>query len=65
MRSTSVTVNITPWVMMLLLSFTWPNMIWFSLLLIPISLLGLYDMHQIKHALNRNFPFVGRGRWIM
>jgi hypothetical protein len=65
MRSLFVIVNITAWVMMLLLSFKWPSIIWISLLLIPISLLGLYDMYQTKHALRRNFPFVGRGRWIM
>jgi glutamate synthase domain-containing protein 2 len=65
MRNTFVTVNITVWVMTLLLCFKWPSIIWFSLLLIPISLLGLYDMYQTKHALRRNFPFVGRGRWIM
>jgi len=65
MRRIFVIVNITAWVMMLLLSFKWPNMIWFSLLLIPISLIGLYDMYQTKHALMRNLTFVGCGRCIM
>jgi glutamate synthase domain-containing protein 2 len=65
MRSNFVIFNITAWVVMLLLSFKWPTIIWFSLLLIPISFIGLYDMYQTKHALWRNFPVVGRGRWIM
>jgi glutamate synthase domain-containing protein 2 len=65
MRSNFVIFNITAWVVMLLLSFKWPTIIWFSLLLIPISFIGLYDMYQTKHALLRNFPVVGRGRWIM
>ena len=64
MRRIFVIVNITAWVMMLLLSFKWPNMIWFSLLLIPISLIGLYYMYQTKHALMRNLTFVGCGRCI-
>jgi glutamate synthase domain-containing protein 2 len=65
MRSNFVILNITAWTVMLLLSLKWPNIIWFSLLLMPISFIGLYDMYQTKHALWRNFPFVGRGRWVM
>ncbi|WP_339718941.1 FMN-binding glutamate synthase family protein [uncultured Paraglaciecola sp.] len=65
MRNTFVRANVTAWVVMLLLSFKWPSIIWLSLLLIPISVIGLYDMNQTKHALRRNFPFVGRGRWVM
>lgn len=65
MRSTFVLVSVTAWAVMLLLSFKWPNIIWVSLLLVPITLVGLYDMYQTKHALRRNFPFVGRGRWVM
>lgn len=65
MRNTFVKVCVTAWGVMLLLSFKWPTLIWLSVLLIPVSLIGLYDMNQTKHALRRNFPFVGRGRWIM
>lgn len=65
MRSTFVIVNIIAWVAILLLNFILPNIIWLSLFLIPISLIGLHDMYQTKHALRRNFPFVGRGRWAM
>ncbi|MFT4808340.1 MAG: glutamate synthase domain-containing protein 2 [Paraglaciecola sp.] len=65
MRRTFVMVNFAAWILMLLLSVKWPNVVWFSLLLMPISLIGLYDMYQTKHALRRNFPFIGRGRWIM
>eukprot|EP00903_Cladosiphon_okamuranus_P000732 g730.t1 len=31
----------------------------------PIVLLGLYDMFQDKHAIMRNFPILGRGRYVM
>jgi hypothetical protein len=65
MRNTFVIVNVTAWIVMLLLSIKWPSIIWVSLLFMPISLIGLYDMNQTKHALRRNFPFVGRGRWVM
>lgn len=65
MRSIFVIATVTAWVLMLLLGIKWPSMLWGSVLLIPISLVGLYDMYQIKHAIRRNFPFVGRGRWVM
>jgi len=35
------------------------------LLLGPILLIGWYDMLQSKHAIMRNFPILGRGRYVM
>jgi len=34
-------------------------------ILIPLMLIGFYDMIQKKHALMRNFPLVGRSRYIL
>lgn len=48
-----------------LLQLIWPPVVWALLLLVPLILLGLYDMFQQRHALKRNFPLFGRGRWIM
>ncbi len=45
--------------------FVWPPF-WFTLIpLIPLLLLGWYDMFQRKHAIMRNFPILGRGRYLM
>ena len=45
--------------------FLWPPF-WFALLILgPIILLGLYDMVQTKHTIMRNFPILGRGRYVM
>jgi glutamate synthase domain-containing protein 2 len=43
----------------------WPLMWWAFLLFGPIILLGLYDMYQAKHAIMRNYPILGRGRYVM
>lgn len=48
-----------------LLQLAWPPAVWLLLPLLPLILLGLYDMFQQQHALKRNFPLFGRGRWIM
>lgn len=45
--------------------YTWPPIFWLYLILVPLILLGLYDMFQEKHAIMRNFPILGRGRYVM
>ena len=37
--------------------------IWLLLLLLPLILLGLYDIFQKKHAILRNFPVIGHLRY--
>ncbi|MBC3766240.1 FMN-binding glutamate synthase family protein [Neptunicella marina] len=43
----------------------WPGAWWALLILLPLSVMGLYDLVQSSHTLWRNFPIVGRGRWVM
>ncbi|MDF1589431.1 MAG: FMN-binding glutamate synthase family protein [Gammaproteobacteria bacterium] len=43
----------------------WPPALWTLLLLIPLILIGFYDMLQGSHSLRRNYPLFGRGRWFM
>lgn len=38
---------------------------WFLVFLIPLTLIGLYDILQKKHAILRNFPILGHLRYIM
>ncbi len=45
--------------------FWWPPMLWILVVLVPIVVLGFYEMLQKKHAIMRNFPILGRGRYIM
>ncbi len=45
--------------------FLWQPMWWALLILAPILLIGFYDMFQAKHAIMRNFPILGRGRYVM
>ncbi len=48
-----------------LIGHFWPLFLWAFVLVIPLVLLGLYDMTQSKHTLWRNFPLMARWRWIM
>ncbi len=45
--------------------FLWSPFWWSMVILGPILLLGWYDMLQSKHAIMRNFPVLGRGRYVM
>ena len=45
--------------------FIWPPLWWAFLFLVPIIGIGIYDMIQQKHSIMRNFPVLGRGRYLM
>lgn len=49
----------------IVLQLLWPiwELLW--LLLVPVLALALYDALQTRHAIWRNYPVIGRGRWIM
>lgn len=53
------------WAIVLITGVFWTPFLWLLILLIPITALGYYDMHQEKHSLLRTFPVVGNGRWLM
>ncbi|MCB9740379.1 MAG: FMN-binding glutamate synthase family protein [Deltaproteobacteria bacterium] len=42
-----------------------PGVLWSLVLLVPLFLLGLWDMVQTRHAILRNFPVIGHGRYIL
>jgi glutamate synthase domain-containing protein 2 len=41
----------------------WPPYLWTAVVAGPIILLGAYDYQQKRHAIRRNFPFLGRFRY--
>ena len=45
--------------------FIWPPVLWSLILFGPLLMIGWYDMFQAKHAIMRNFPVLGRGRYVM
>ncbi|WP_339667899.1 FMN-binding glutamate synthase family protein [Dasania marina] len=43
----------------------WSPLLSILWIVIPLIGLGIYDIKQSRHALRRNFPVFGRGRWVM
>ncbi len=47
------------------ISFFWKGILWYLVLVVPLIILGILDMTQKKHAIRRNFPILGHGRYIL
>lgn len=46
-------------------ALVWSPVLWGMLLVVPVVLLGVADMTQSKHAVRRNFPVIGHGRYLL
>ncbi|MHC4140029.1 MAG: FMN-binding glutamate synthase family protein [Planctomycetota bacterium] len=47
------------------IAWFWPPILWAFIIFGPLVLMGLYDMFQTRHAIKRNFPLLGRGRYML
>jgi glutamate synthase domain-containing protein 2 len=48
-----------------ILGLVFPWVWWFMVLVGPLAILGIIDMRQKKHAIMRNYPLLGRLRYLM
>lgn len=65
MRNEFILFAILTLIIVGVVGYFWPPIWWSMVVLGPIILIGFYDMFQSKHAIMRNFPILGRGRYIM
>ena len=47
------------------ISYFWPGILWSLIIILPLIALGIADISQTKHAIRRNFPIVGHGRYLL
>ncbi len=47
------------------LSIAWPPILWVLILVIPLIIMGILDMTQTKHTIKKNFPVIGRFRYLL
>ena len=45
-------------------AYFWLPILWILILILPLFILGAYDMYQTKHAIRRNYPIAGRLRYL-
>ncbi|HEC27444.1 MAG TPA: FMN-binding glutamate synthase family protein [Gammaproteobacteria bacterium] len=60
-----VLISIVSTLLILLISQYWPPMYWVFAVVLPLIILGIYDIVQKKHTLLRLYPVVGHGRFIL
>lgn len=65
MRKTFIIIMLLALAAVIILGIYFSWILWFLLLIIPLWILGLMDMLQRKHAIIRNYPIVGRLRYVM
>lgn len=46
-------------------TYFWPPTLWVWVIVGPLIGLGMYDACQTQHAVLRNFPLLGHGRYLM
>ncbi|MFW2439275.1 MAG: FMN-binding glutamate synthase family protein [Arenicellales bacterium] len=59
-----VLISITSTLLILLISQYWPPVNWLFIIVLPLILLGIYDILQKKHTLLRLYPVIGHGRFL-
>ena len=64
-REKFVIVSIISVILILALYQFWNPILWTFLLVGPIILMGLYDIFQTKHTIRRNYPVLGRFRYML
>ena len=52
-------------VSILVIALVWPGILWSFILVAPLVLMGVFDMLQKNHTIRRNFPLIGRFRYVL
>jgi len=64
-RNIFVVTSIVSILAVIIISFSWSTVLWSLLLIIPLVLLGIWDIIQTKRAVLRLYPVIGHIRYMM
>jgi glutamate synthase domain-containing protein 2 len=65
MRRTFVVVSVVTLALIAGVATVWTPVLWSLVIVAPLILIGVTDVLQKKHAVRRNFPLIGRGRYLL
>lgn len=65
MRQLFIYLNIAVLAFAVLSQLFFPQLLWLLIILVPLLVLGWRDYTQTTHAVLRNFPIVGHGRYLL
>ncbi len=64
-RKIFIIISIVILLVIVSISVFWNPILWSLLFFGPLILLGLSDIMQTKHAIKKNFPIIGHGRYLL
>ncbi|MGB1310113.1 MAG: FMN-binding glutamate synthase family protein [Leucothrix sp.] len=64
-RNIFVITSIVSVLAVIIISFFWKPVLWFFLIIIPLVLLGIWDLIQTRRAVLRLYPVIGHIRYMM
>lgn len=64
-REKFILISIIVTVAVFVVAQFWPWTYWIFLVIGPMILMGIYDLIQTKHTIRRNFPLLGRMRYVL
>lgn len=64
-REQFIIISIITIIVIIAISQFWNPILWSFILIGPLILMGIYDIIQTKHTIRRNFPLLGRFRYVL
>lgn len=64
-REYFIIISIVVAVSIAVIALFWPPILWLYLIVLPLILLGAFDIIQKKRTIRRNFPLIGRIRYML
>ena len=64
-REKFILISIVTVITICLIALFWPPVLWAFLLVGPLVVMGIFDIVQKRHTIRRNFPLIGRFRYVL
>lgn len=64
MRREFVATSAVVLIAVTLIAFVWTPVLWSLVVIVPMVIVGIIDMTQTRQAVRRNFPIIGRARYL-
>jgi len=64
-REQFILISIITVIVIIGIAYFWSPILWLFLLVTPLILMGVFDIVQKHHAIRRNFPVIGRFRYML
>ena len=64
-RKRFVQISVITFVLLAITSYYWTNALWSLVIILPLFVMGMFDILQNKHTIRKNFPVIGRFRYML